>query len=190
MSQRNYYHTLGAAAGAAQKEITRAYRRRARQLHPDLQPPERKQWAVEQMQQLNEAYAVLGDPVQRARYDAIIGLHTPSPPPRQPWHSSRLRDDWFDDLSSYTYRRVKSRRWRRYMLLADFVFWMLVFYFLLIGAYLIFFEWQLVFDWFSFIDLQYKSGIEAQQIRLQLIFAAFWFAVLVFTLIKNTPKRR
>jgi hypothetical protein len=190
MSQRNYYQTLGAPASAAQKEITRAYRRRARQFHPDLQPPERKQWAVKQMQQLNEAYAVLSDPAQRARYDALNGLQPPPPPPRQPRYSSRPQGDWFDNLSFHTYGRVKSRRWRRYMLLADFVFWMLVFYFLLIGAYLIFFEWQLVFNWVSLIDLQHKSGIEAQHIRLQLIFAAFWYAVLAFTVLKNFPKRR
>jgi hypothetical protein len=143
------------------------------------------------MQQLNAAYAVLGDPLERARYDAIAGLQTP-PPPRggQTWSGSYPRDDWFDNLSSYTYRRVRSRRWRRLMLMLDFVFWMLVTYFILIGAYLIFFEWQLLLDWESFVDLQYRTGIEAQQIRSRLIFAAIWYAVFIFTAIKTVPRRR
>ena len=98
--------------------------RLARQLHPDLQPPERKQWAVKQMQRLNEAYAVLGDPAARARYDATAGLRTPPPPTGQTWSGSYPQDDWIDNLSSYIYRRIKSRRWRRFMLLMDFVLWM------------------------------------------------------------------
>jgi hypothetical protein len=142
------------------------------------------------MQRLNAAYAVLGDPAARARYDAIAGLQTPPPPRGQTWSGSYPQDDWFDNLSSYIYRRVRSRRWRRFMLLLDFVFWMLVSYFILIGAYLIFFEWQLVLDWKSFVDLQHRTGIEAQQIRSHLIFVAIWYAVLIFTAIKIVPWRR
>lgn len=71
----HYYRMLGVLAGASQEEIARAYRKLARQFHPDLHPPERKRWAEEQMKQLNEAYAVLSDPEARARYDIDLWRH-------------------------------------------------------------------------------------------------------------------
>jgi curved DNA-binding protein CbpA len=71
----HYYRMLGVPAGASQEEIARAYRKLARQFHPDLNPPERKWWAEEQMKQLNEAYAVLNDPQARARYDITLWGH-------------------------------------------------------------------------------------------------------------------
>lgn len=58
----HYYRMLGVPAGAPQQEIAQAYRKLARQFHPDLHPPERRQWTEEQMKRLNEAYEVLNDP--------------------------------------------------------------------------------------------------------------------------------
>ncbi len=193
MSEYNYYKILGASVGIAQKEITRAYSRRAKQLHPDLQPPERKQWAGEQMQRLNQAYAVLGDPVERARYDALAGLR---PPTAQAWSGSQPQDDWWDNLAFNTYPRARSRRWQRLMLTLDFVFWMLVAYFILIGAYLIFFEWNLLVEWGYFLDPavlmdpQRKAGVEAQQIRSHWIFATIWYIVFILAIIRAIPRRR
>jgi hypothetical protein len=71
----HYYRMLGVPAGATQEEIARSYRKLARQFHPDLNPPERKRWAEEQMKQLNEAYGVLNDPQARARYDIALWGH-------------------------------------------------------------------------------------------------------------------
>jgi curved DNA-binding protein CbpA len=71
----HYYRMLGIRAGASQEEIAQAYRKLARQFHPDLNPPERKHWAEEQMKQLNEAYGVLNDPQTRARYDIALWGH-------------------------------------------------------------------------------------------------------------------
>jgi curved DNA-binding protein CbpA len=63
----NYYYTiLEVTPTATQAEIKRAYRRLARQYHPDL-----TQLALDQhIKQLNEAYKVLGNTTRRAAYDA------------------------------------------------------------------------------------------------------------------------
>lgn len=63
----DYYAILGLPPDADQRLIEKTYRRLARQYHPDVNPsPE----AHARMVAINEAYAVLRDPVQRARYDA------------------------------------------------------------------------------------------------------------------------
>lgn len=66
----NYYAVLGVTPGASALEIKRAYRRLARQHHPDLNA----QAQGEQIKRLNEAYAVLGDPQKRAAYDERLHL--------------------------------------------------------------------------------------------------------------------
>ena len=75
MAFSHYYRMLGVPAGASQEEIAQAYRKLARQFHPDLHPPEQKRRAEEQMKQLNEAYAVLSDPRARASYDIDLWRH-------------------------------------------------------------------------------------------------------------------
>jgi len=60
------YETLGVVRGATADEIKKAYRRRARELHPDTNPdPE----AESQFKEVARAYEVLSDPQQRQRYD-------------------------------------------------------------------------------------------------------------------------
>ncbi len=72
MSSADYYEILGISPDASQEEIKRAYRRLARQYHPDVSDdPE----AGEKFKVINEAYQVLSDPVKRAEYDrARAGL--------------------------------------------------------------------------------------------------------------------
>lgn len=65
-TDRNYYLILGVPSTATQRDIQRAFRSLARQRHPDVS---RHPDATRQFQELNEAYQVLGDPAQRARYD-------------------------------------------------------------------------------------------------------------------------
>lgn len=74
---RNYYRILGVSVDASAEEVKRAYRRLAKELHPDRHPnaPD----ATAKFQALNEAHAVLSDPEARARYDAAcIATETPS----------------------------------------------------------------------------------------------------------------
>ena len=63
----NPYDVLGAKPGASAEEIQKAYRRLAKQLHPDLNPGNRK--AEEQFKRVSAAYDLLGDPEKRARFD-------------------------------------------------------------------------------------------------------------------------
>ena len=64
---RNYYATLGITQDATGEDIKRAFRRLARQYHPDLNPGD--QTAEERFKAAGEAYEVLSDPVRRAQYD-------------------------------------------------------------------------------------------------------------------------
>src|SRR3954454_3289790 len=68
MADRDYYAALGLARGASAEEIQRAYRKLARQYHPDVN---KDPGAEEKFKEISEAYDVLSDPETRRRYDAF-----------------------------------------------------------------------------------------------------------------------
>ncbi len=65
--KRDYYEVLGLQKGATDAEIKKAYRKLAKQYHPDLNPDNPE--AEEKFKEINEANQVLSDPEKRAKYD-------------------------------------------------------------------------------------------------------------------------
>ncbi len=69
MEYKDYYKVLGVDKKAKDKEIKRAFRRLARQCHPDVNPDDPQ--AEERFKEINEAYEVLGDSDKRQKYDQL-----------------------------------------------------------------------------------------------------------------------
>src|SRR3972149_2439259 len=64
---KDYYTVIGVPRGASQEEVKQAYRRLAREYHPDVRKDDPQ--ANERFKEINEAYYVLGDPDRRSQYD-------------------------------------------------------------------------------------------------------------------------
>ena len=66
MDKKDYYEVLGLSKGASDEEIKRAFRKLAKQYHPDVN---KEPGAEEKFKEIGEAYAVLSDPQKKAQYD-------------------------------------------------------------------------------------------------------------------------
>ena len=65
---KDYYSILGVPRNAGEKDVKQAFRRLARQYHPDVNPGNKA--SEEKFKGINEAYEVLSDPEKRRKYDA------------------------------------------------------------------------------------------------------------------------
>src|SRR6202041_618790 len=66
---KDYYKVLGVPRTASQDDIKKAFRKLARQYHPDVAKD--KKGGEERFKEINEAYEVLGDPQNRTKYDNL-----------------------------------------------------------------------------------------------------------------------
>ncbi|MFI5046012.1 MAG: DnaJ domain-containing protein [Acidimicrobiia bacterium] len=105
------YGELGVVRGASTDELSAAFRRRAKELHPDARAADPA--ATEEFKRVSRAYAVLRDPVQRARYDA--GIEVPridGRAPHGPWDASSRTDPRVPPVTARaTAPRPAPRRW-------------------------------------------------------------------------------
>ena len=85
--RENYYLILGVAQNANLKEIKQAFRRLARQYHPDLNPNDPV--SAEKFKQISQAYDVLSDTTKRRRYDRNIPFQQPHTPRKDSSTSSK-----------------------------------------------------------------------------------------------------
>ncbi|MDR1799618.1 MAG: DnaJ domain-containing protein [Bifidobacteriaceae bacterium] len=70
--EKDFYKTLGVAKDADQTAIKKAYRKLARELHPDANPGDKA--AEERFKEVSEAYSVLSDPDERKQYDGVRAM--------------------------------------------------------------------------------------------------------------------
>ncbi|HEX8096355.1 DnaJ C-terminal domain-containing protein [Jatrophihabitans sp.] len=69
---KDFYKSLGVASDAADSDIKKAYRKLAKDLHPDKNPGDAK--AEQRFKEISEAYSVLSDADQRREYDAVRAM--------------------------------------------------------------------------------------------------------------------
>ena len=95
--EKNYYEVLGVAETATPKDITRAYRKLARQHHPDANPGSDQ--SEERFKEISAAYDVLGDEAKRKEYDEVRRLR----PMAGGFALRRIVRDWESAFKSWAH---------------------------------------------------------------------------------------
>src|SRR5580658_8948010 len=91
--EKDYYQVLGVSSTASEKELTRAYRKLAKQYHPDANPG-----SEDRFKEISAAYDVLGDADKRKEYDEVRRLAQSGATFGQPGTSAGGFDFRVDDL--------------------------------------------------------------------------------------------
>lgn len=103
MASKDYYQILGVPERATADEIKKAYRRLAKQYHPDKNPD--KPQAAERFKEISEANGVLGDAEKRAQYDRMrkLGAFDTSAPrgPRPGGGGAAAGGAGFEDIDGF-----------------------------------------------------------------------------------------
>jgi len=73
-ARKDYYKLLGVDRNFTEPELTKAYRKRCLESHPDRKPEEERPEAEKQFKEVQEAYEILKDPSKRQAYDAGADL--------------------------------------------------------------------------------------------------------------------
>jgi molecular chaperone DnaJ len=100
---QDYYLVLGITADASQADIKDAYRRLAKEFHPDHYQGNHRPF-----QAIQEAYSVLSDPARREHHDSRILKKKPAPRPSQPF--SRPVEPLISEPSAETFFRHPGTR--------------------------------------------------------------------------------
>ena len=103
MDYKDYYKSLGVSKTADQDEIKKAFRKLARQYHPDLNPGNKA--SEEKFKEINEAYEVLSDPEKRKKYDQFGASW------QQYSHGGGRPEDF--DWSQWTHRPSSGQTYQR-----------------------------------------------------------------------------
>ena len=103
--ETDYYKVLGVSRDASEKEITRAYRKLAKQYHPDANPG-----AEERFKEISAAYDVLGDATKRKEYDDVRRLGPAAAGMGNGQGGFGFRVEDLGDLFGSIFRQGQSRR--------------------------------------------------------------------------------
>lgn len=109
---RNYYQILGIEKDATAEDIKRAYRKLARQYHPDMNPGDKE--AEEKFKDIGEAYEVLSDTSRRAQYDQFSrfwkqnGFQSGTSPRSKTWNNRTAARGSAEDMDFSQFRDFNS----------------------------------------------------------------------------------